>query len=310
MSKIPYVVPVAGSDDFLVRRYVKEWIAYLESQGYLTTHSLPGDLGSELSSAGLTTQKRHFVLESPDIKEDGEALFPEMKGIVVTLVFGDKIPKKWEDLLKPYKSNIFEDVPPYKQGERALAFLEHEIERMGLTMPIELQKALIIKAGTDRGVLAFEVWKVALLASPSTHITEEILAGSIAKLLDAEIEPFVEALKRKNNQKIFRSLTHISETAPSDPTIKICRYVMEMFIPIIQATSCLKAGFSDDDAAQACKTNPWVYKNKVKPVAQFLGEERCISLANLFAETERDVKRGAQRPLVLLESRLLQWCLK
>lgn len=310
MSKTPYVVPVAGSDDFMVRRYIKEWTTHLESQGYKTTQCLPGELGEELSAAGLSDAKRHFVVESPDVKEDGDTLFPPMDGIVVTLVFGDKLPKKWEELLKPHKVTTFDDVPPHKQGDRALAFLAQEVRRQGLELAPELQKALVSKVGTDRGVLSFEVWKAGLLASPSKVITLETLAGSIAPMLDAEIEPFVEALKRKNDQKIFRALAHISDTAPADPTIKLCRYVLEMFVPILQACSCLGLGMADEDAAQACKTNPWVYRNKVKPVAQHLGEDRCVALVNVFADTERDVKLGAQKPLMLLESRLLIWCLK
>lgn len=307
MGKHPYIVPVAGSDDFMVRRYVAEWTRFLEGSGYKTAYCAAGDLGSELSTMGLVDEKRHIVLDTPDIKADSSVLFPEIPGTVVTLVFGDKIPKKWEELLKPYKAHKFEDVPPYKQVERATSFLEQELERQGLQMAPDLQRAMISKAGTDRGVLAFEVWKVKILAAPKTQITVDLLSGSLASLVDADIDPLMDAMKSRSGQKMFRAIQAIRNTSSVDPTIKICRYALEIFIPILQACSCVAQGMSDDDAASACRVHVWVYKNKIRQVAASLGEKHCSNLIHILVDTERDVKRGSQRPLLLLESRLLQW---
>lgn len=212
---------------------------------------------------------------------------------------------KWLEKLP--KNTVLDYSLPEKSwdlGPRAESFLKQELT--GLTISDEIITAIVTKVGTDLGVLSFEALKIRalMLSYGETTVSVRHLKGVLVGMLEASIEPIVNAVGAKDRAALVRALRRVYEGAPADPTIGICYFMFKSALKWLKVLQVRNE--PEDVAAQKTGLHPWIYRTKVAPQARLLGKKRVRAILTVLAQTERKVKSGEISPQVFMETGLLE----
>lgn len=197
--------------------------------------------------------------------------------------------------------------PPYKAGEFALNFLKEEFQNAGLRADDAILAALVKRAGTDLGVLAFETKKLAWLAGykGTDEVTAEDFKSVTSSLNSVDVDDLVSALLSLSKKNVARSLYRIRESFPGDPTMMICGKMTYVLFRWVKAISSHSRGVDPEVAAKNFNTHPWFWKNTVLPQAIRLGESRIKELVGAIACAQTATLTGAVNPWGVLEAKVL-----
>lgn len=179
----------------------------------------------------------------------------------------------------------------------------------GKKLDMALANALVERAGSDFGVVAFEIEKAVTLANiqGSDTITPEILKATMASLLPVNIGPLIDALAARKKAALAKALARVRQThKKEDPTMHVCRFLGESVVKWMQA-AYLDA-LPVNEAAREVGINPWRYENIILPAARRWGREGTVRLVSDLAASERAVLNGAVSPWNVLSARLLAAC--
>ena len=295
-----------GTQGFLRKRFLKKVL-----DKHTDWRVEYGDLEEAVASQGMLGDQVVVVL--PELKERD---LPVLKGLraskeVSVVINQEEKPKakkavafleslkgNWQDLNISLKS--------WEAEKESFAFVDSEIRRLGFQVGNpKISEALVARCGQDLGVLSYEVEKATLLASAegSKVVTPDIVSRSHAGLVEASVEPLIEALGTKQSRMVAHHLSRIRSTSKADPTMKVCAWLAK---PVAK---WLRAAELGPDGADEMGTNEWYYKNKVYPYGSRWGVQGSVGLLGVIATTERALKDGHINAWVELEAGLLRLCL-
>jgi DNA polymerase III delta subunit len=313
------VVIVSGNDPFLRQRFMREILRTKASQGWEIEYAdaaVSGELERALVSGMFVVADTMVVVVNPSkanlevLKRHAE---DEEATKVLLLVYEGKVrkntkfgkwaasdPRRFKEFLVPDKE--------YKLEDYAVSFMKAEAKRLKYKISDPLAQAIIRRAGTDLGVLHYELVKAGMLAEleGSKEITAEHVKGTLAKLTEASIIPVSDALGARNAKRLIRALDHVKQTTKNDPVIHLCRFLWASVKWWIGAAWCLDKGMNHKEAATHLGLNPWRYTNFIAPAARRWGYSDLVALGHALAISERAVLQGRVSPWVGLETRLLR----
>lgn len=317
-DKFPPLMVVSGGQDLLRRRFVKQVISTQKTAGWAILEVdglVPGDVSEALAGDMFSPTQTLAVVTNPE-KVDLDLLEAHhaSKDYITTLFlvvegepdgrtkFGKAV-KGWSEVHKSFPLPT-----EWKAAEVAAKFVQEEVQRYGQQIADGLATALVQRSGTDLGVLAFEVEKIAILAKlAGTKVIEpKHVAQGHAPIAEASVLPVVDALAAKQAKKLARYLAEVRRTSKDDQTMRVSRLIAS------SATKWMQASYLDalppKAAAEELGVHPWYFENKVLPAARRWGKGGTVKLITDLAAAERAVLSGAVDPWLVLTSRLLSAC--
>ena len=199
----------------------------------------------------------------------------------------------------------------YKLGEFAVQFVVAELGRHGKQISERLAEQLVNRVGMDLGYLSFECLKVttymdALGAGP--QVEREHVAKVLSQIGTDDLGRYLEALKVASVPRVLRALTLVREATSEPPTLMPFAWTQNAAIQWLQAAECARQGLTPKEGAARVEMNPWVYENKVLPVARRWGHTNIKNLLHHLARAKASVHRGHLHPWVGLMTHLVQAC--
>lgn len=319
----PPVILVSGSEGYFCRKMIihirqdfvsKSWsikqIDGADRDGLLSTVS--GSMGFLFDTETLVIVSTQVNKIDPDIVNNHRA---NPNPSVVILIYHEGKPRKGSVFAKLYrkapKATKFRfDTPSiYKAPTEATQFCVKEAKFHGRKLDRRLAKALVERAGTDFGVLSYEILKICMLAKIEgiVEIKPGHIAQTISSLVESSVLDLIDAISERQIKRTFSCLERIRRTHHSDPTIKVCRFVSESVLKWLCAVGLDEKKVAPDDAISRMQIRSlWVYNNKFLPSGKRWGRQGLLSLLSVFSESERNVRKGAVDPWSGLLARLMR----
>lgn len=311
---------VSGSQALLRHRLVHQLVQANEAAGVRIDHvdgELPGTVGQAMSGSMFFVGKSLAVVSSPHkgdldlYREHRKAKNPS----TVLLLHYEGDPKgntkfgKFAKELGAKAHQQFAAPDKWKAADQAADFVVREAkEQHGKKIEERLARALVQRAGSNFGVLVFELRKMAILASAagSDTIEAEHVKQGMAELVEVDIGLLLDAFRTRNKKALTNTLHRIRQRAPRDPTMMVCRLVGAEAQKWLQAAS-LKH-MPPKAAAAELGLNAWYFEKKILPVAKRWGVPDLVSLISALAAGERGVLDGHNSPWIGLCCGLLSAC--
>jgi len=318
----PPVTIIAGTQDYLRRKELAAAKAAADQSGRRVETIDGADregLLNTLSAGGVLFQdKVLLVIRNPD-KLDPKHIVPHGNGtdndVALLLYYEGEIKKRGavariSERIPDKFSIDFKGPKAWEADEYAQKFVAKEAKRLKLTMPETLAANLVTICGTDLGVLAFEMQKVAALVryEGETEVKAAHLRQTVASISEAGTMPVVEYLARRNAPRLMRALASMRRTHASDPTMKGIAFVGRNVLQWLQAASLISQGNSEGEISAGLGIHPYIYKTKIAPTAKKWGEKNLAALLSSLADIERGVRSGHVNPWVEFECALLRAC--
>mgnify|MGYP001248618850 CR=1 FL=1 len=320
----PSVLAVTGAQEFLRRRYLKGVQRSFLEQGYKLDYADGSDKSELLTALYGTTDlfldddRKTVVFVSNPEKADINLIkgHSEKKDQDVVLVLDHPGEPRGNTRFGIFvkslgKAHANFPEPPFWEAERvAASFCMNEADSYGKTLTLDKASALVQRVGTDLGFLAFEIQKMCILADVdgSDEITVDHINDGMAPLLQASVNPLMEALAMRDRKGIMRSLERIRLTAKDDPTIQITRLLWVSVSKWLAASDLVEKNVPPDDAASRMGIKPWLYVNKVLPQVRRWPRKDVAKLVRVLAGAERAVFNGGIKPWAVLTTGLIGVC--
>lgn len=217
----------------------------------------------------------------------------------------------------PKQHNIVFNKPEkaYKHPEYAAEFTIAEGRRHGIQIPDTIADGLVAKIGTDLGVLAFEVLKVATYMAArkeGPEVTRDHIRATLTIIGEANLSPLTEALALRSARSVLREMDRLNrelpEDSPSSRTLSVCGWVGGTVTRWLHACVLDEAGASESEASSRMSVPPYVYSRFLLPPARRWGAELLQQLMRSIAVAEASAKSGRIDAWVGLESSLVLAC--
>jgi len=309
MSNILYI---GGDHDFLRDRFVRKVVQSELMKGRKLL-ALDGrddstlfDIGQAFSNVVLFDQKILIHVTYVDRLKDFSFLEHLSDDTIIILLESKKKIKPKKLVLDKKLIKGFNEPSFYKMEEKAVGFLIDELKSRGCTIPRPLAKSVVQGIGTDLGILAFEALKMSHLGPGEINVNT--IKSTLAPLSEVGPDRVIHALESRNPQQLLRSMKIYRRHQRYDPTIALCgRYLSPLFFRWLQAAS---SPYLPKETAEKIGVNPWYWKNKVSPPAVKWGVEGVHGLIRAVSEAQSAVHKGYFSPWTLLETRLIQACVR
>lgn len=320
----PNILIVTGDDGFHRRRLVKDIVAAKIADGWRADQAdgeVPAQLDAALGSGGMFLQetvRTLIVVENPEKipPEVYKEHFEDKGAPAVLLLHYDGNPKgntKFGKYVVTQKKNHRECKQPAKWDIPAACatFCVEEAKRYGLTLDAVLAEKIVELAGADLGVLSFEIRKLAMFADAdgAKTITMQSVPQSLAVILEAQMQPVIEAISARDPKRLSRTLNRLHKTTKQDMTIPLCRVLGPTTLRWYSAVDLRDSGKDAGEGALLLGMNTWYYKNKYLPQMNGWARRDLLGLIRALAVSERKALSGVVNPWVGLVGRLLSACL-
>lgn len=309
---------LSGTEAFLRRRQLNAVVQTAHKDEWAVSHVDGSDrnaVAEALSEPAFFTTGSSLVVVDNAAKIDPALVDAHVKNkqsSTMLLLHHEGKPKAgsaFAKLAKKYakRHRSFETPPLYKQEGEAVKFCVEEAKVRGKELEPRLAKALVVAAGTDLGVLYYEIFKVCTLADVEQldSITLSVLRDGMAEMSEASAFQLLEGLEQKNIKRVCSALDRIKKTHSGDPTMKLCGFLWKFTTQWLAAADLIRQGVSDQESADLMGVSIWYYRNKIFPAAKTWGLGNLKKLVRGLAGAERSVKSGAVNPWNLFSSNLL-----
>ena len=300
---------VSGDNEFLCRRF----IGVLEKKALSKGWNLDWFDGDSLQSLRESLQGTSFLFQEggtlsvaltkgkidPETvlrfyerskKEEGSALVVYHQGKPSAKSAFMEIQKKLKDHHRSYVRPA-----PYKADEAAVAFLSEEAARYDLVIPPRIAKAIVARAGSDIGLLSFEMLKISAYMKYAHPDDTEIGGVHVRRVLSSistNIFSLLNALGKQDVKTVLKSLERIQKFNTPLMTFLLSSWpTILLWYQAAQMTG--SRGVSPDKAASLLGVHKWRYKNIILPVAQRWGPTKLKSLVVHYSSSEAGILKGS-----------------
>jgi hypothetical protein len=255
----PPVVVLSGDEDFLLVREFREAVAVADEMGRSVEYVEGSDreeLSRVLSSSGVLFQDEMLVVVERPEKVDVSLVLSHHEGgssDVTLLLYSPGLIKPGSNLatisdeLPKRLVARFEKVKPWDEYDRAVDFCVAEARKRGFKLPEPLAGAVVKNAGSDLGVLAFEIDKLGhlLKVEGDDVATPSHVKRTLGAFTELGPKPVVDALERREAHAVQRALVNMRRTHAgnlSGATLRCCAFVSRAATDWLHVASLLKEG--------------------------------------------------------------------
>jgi len=313
------VISVSGTNQFECRRYVRDKSKEKRKEGWRVLQvdgAVPGAVRNAASGGVFHKGKLLLVVTNPQkIEVSFLSSYRSENNVLMLHQDGryDKRTKFYKDFVKglPEHRQITFDLPdkPWELETFSVNFCVKEARVRKSRLDKGLAEKLVKLAGTDIGLLSFEILKASTLAEleGSKEITADHLKRTLSVVQEASVMPLCDGLAVRNPVQVGRALRRIKSTRKRDPTIAVCRFVWSAAVAKwVSIGSLLHQGIPEGEIPSLLDLNPHYFSRRLLPVARRWGWKDLTDLVWVLAVSERGVFEGHVSPWRALESRLLQ----
>jgi DNA polymerase III delta subunit len=319
----PPVTVIAGTQDFYRRRELQAAADAADRNGRRVERLMGSDrdgLSRLLSATGVFfSEKVLVIVHKPDgcdpemvlshglQKDNDVAVLLHYEGDLEKVRKKSTVAQVVGKIDKRFTANFLAP-KPWEAQEFAEKFVRKEARGLKLTIEPTLVSNLVTIVGSDLGVLSYELRKALALCkgAGTMEVTGPMLRSSVAAIMEAGAQPVVEYLGQRQVARLARALTAMRRTHASDPTMKGIAFVGRNVLQWVQAASLISAGISPEEISREMEVNPWIFRNKISPIAKKWGEKNLADLLSDLADIERGIKSGHINPWVEFESALIR----
>lgn len=313
----PPVLLVSGSHEFLVRREIQKAVAAANASGRKIAHldASEGEVEDFMSGSLFFPEPTTAIVYHPE-KMDTDFLSSHTQDkkspISLVLVYPKDFTLKSDfgELIAPVPKKhriAFKQPAPYKLEEQATAFVSSEVDRWGKKIAPNLVSALVKKAGTDLGVLSYEVLKAVMYANAlgQGELLPDIVKGTLSMVGGANLPLLMGALGAGSEKATVRSLIQIRESSSQDPTLQVTAWVGNNATQWLHIADLLSREAGEQEVATRVGVHPYILKKDLLAPAKRWGTSRLIRLIRSVADVERAVRSGRISPWTQLEVSLV-----
>lgn len=316
-TKPPPVVLISGSHDFLVRREIQKAVAAANATGRKVAHldASEGEVEDFMSGSLFFSEPTTAIVYHPEKMGSGflaSHTQDKKSPISLVLVYPKDFTLKSDfgDFIAPVPKKhriAFKQPAPYKMEEQAAAFVSSEVERWGKKIAPALVSALVQKAGTDLGVLSYEVLKAVMYANAlgQGDLLPDIVKATLSTVGGANLPQLMEALGAGSEKATVRSLVQIRESSSQDPTLQVTAWVGNNATQWLHIADLLSRDADEQEVATRVGVHPYILKKNLITPAKRWGPSRLVCLLQSVAEVERAVRSGRISPWTQLEVSLV-----
>lgn len=321
--KPPPVVVIAGTEPTLVGREIRNAVRTTEKSGRRVVRADTDAEAVDAMTMASTFGDACLILISIDqvsvetvqeMKEDQ----PKRTGL---LIYSDKpLDEKRHPVLSEIHAGfqVQHNIPKSKKDQQKMASRFARAEAASLmgnkkALEGDLADALVKGVGTDLGIVAFEIAKMAAMARSEGGDTIELshVKALIRGAAGIDMESVRSALRSKDPRKMASALDRIRRTAPSDPVMILLRAKggpADLALTWLRAALLLEKGSSVEEVASRIGVPEWATKRDVLPAVKRWGTPALRDLVQSLARVDRGVLLGSPSPWVSCESALLLGC--
>jgi len=195
-----------------------------------------------------------------------------------------------------------------KSVSHAVEFLESEFARYQVpVVDSKLLTSMAKTAGTDLGVLSFEVEK-AVMASNGGEITVGILRDTIKPTNHFDFTPLRTSLSQLNPTQFLKFMDRAYSRSVSDPTMIFLRGrggVGDLAVAWLQTALLLKQDASLKYVSEVIGAPEWAVKRDHIPASRRWGIIKLLKLVRGVARADSHFVSGCPNPRVLLEAEVI-----
>lgn len=200
----------------------------------------------------------------------------------------------------------FELPKPWEAHDRAVSFCVKEAKSHGIQLAENWAGAMVRNIGTNSGVLAFEVEKLAIYlgALGTTKVQSEHLSATLAAFTELGPKPIVDALERRDLAAAARALTNMRRTHAGQlagAAAQACGFLGHNVRLWLHVAALVGEGLGLDEISEQTGLKSFRLRKNLLPVARRWGEGRLTSLLKSLATVERSVRSGHVNPWVEFE---------
>jgi DNA polymerase III delta subunit len=314
---LPPVSVASGDDRYLRERFARWLKTKMSCSGHTVVEMTKGqdeDLSMIIASTGFLFVEPTFVeLRKPD-KKMLQTCLRQLKNpndnVRILIVFEGSVPSSLSTLTgqipKRYHKT-FKAGSRWKAEEVAVAFVGKEVRTRGRYLPADLAKELVRRAGTDRGLLSFEVRKIVALAGDAPVIESSHL-GAVHRMVELPMFAVVDSLALRSRSQLIESCQVIRETHSGDSTMRLCKTLISSVLKWLKARYYKELGFDTKAASSRLKVNQYVYDKMYRTPVSRWTVKGLLRLLDDLSKVERSVLRGSPNPWAGLVVRLTRAC--
>jgi len=298
------IVVVSGAEPLLRRRAV---LSVLGNRTCAVVHSvveLERAAAPQMFGEPLPIWCRDLTLTEPMLKN-----LECYEELVVVEVDGDPTPKS--PLGKRKEKIRWVSIPspkPWEKKAAAVDFVREEAMRLYLILPDTMAVALVSVAGTDLGVLAFELDKLSMYSKEhgQPEITAKILNQTLGGFVEVGIDDLVVSVGQRNGKSILESLALVERT--HGVTTSTLLKVLGALIYHARIWICCKTLCNGDPGplGERLGLHPFVLKKQHFPHAVKWTEKDLLALIAGLSRVGRAIRQGCLIPHIQLQSVLLE----
>lgn len=305
----PGILMVSGTNVFECHKTVNKMVDSFQSKGWVIerlsalNEERLRDLLSAMPMFGGEEQTLAVVSDSHKVNYD-LALHQHNDPnpfVTVVLLQEGKAKGSHAKLAKnlPAQCQLVRNLPPRHEAEQAAAdFCIEEARGRGLALPYNLALALVRRCGTDYWYLHHEVMKACDLSDVQgcSEITPRQVALSTSALGETPVGHLIDSVSLRDSRGAARAFVRIRTTHGGNPTVKVCRFLLNNITTWITVADLKSKGYSESDAAGRAEVPPWVYRNILLPAAERWDMAGLKVLLREVSLIDRAARSGAVDP--------------
>jgi len=319
----PPVVVLSGSHDYLREREIREAVTVADVNGRSVEYVVGSDrdeIARILSSTGVFFKEEALVVvdDPEDVDADMVLRHHERADNSTVLLLHQKGAIKATSNLGRVVKGLpdrfvakFEKPKPWEEVDHAAQFCVNEAKKFGKRLDEPLARAIVKNAGSDLGVLSFEVRKLSFLldARGESHVEAAHVKSTIASFSELGPKPVVDAIEKKDLAAASRALANMRRTHagnPSGATLLACAWIGRSATTWLYVASLHEEGYNLGELSARTGMHEFLLKKTHLPVVRRWGKGRLISLVKSISRVERSVRSGHLHPWVELECAVFQ----
>lgn len=322
-AKPPAIVVIGGTHDYLRDREVKNAKLVASKSGLDIIEAYDdAEAVDALTSAGTFGSSCLVVIDAKkaDLETVEEIKKTPVKGSCLLLVVPGALSEKKYPAIAPVHGGYRKEHsrPTSRKALKTLAvrFSQAEADRLvggKGCLPERLAEALVGAAGTDLGVLSFEVQKMSALARSRGEptINLDMVRSQVRASSDIDMGPLRDALRARSASRVAKELDKIRRRAPDDPLMLMLRAKggpADLAVSWLQVSIMLRRKASPSEISSRLGIPAWSLERDHLPAAKAWSIPGLRKLVADIAWVDATALRGAPAPWAAFEGALLRAC--
>jgi len=308
-KKPPPVCMLSGAEDYLVRNEIAKAIQGAEATGRIVERISGTDkegLVDLMSTTGVLFDEKYLVIVDDPEKMDVQVVQDHYERgdsslALVIHVDGEikakSAPGKIAKFLPQNLVAKFSSPKPWERDAWAAKYVLDWVRDKGFSIDISIANGIVTTAGTDLGILSFEVEKIALLAESEgvKEVTPDLVRRTLTSFSEASVLPVVDALGEKQLNRLSSALYRVRQTTggpKSGAVLKTMALVNFNVVKWLEVKALLDQGENPSGVAIQTGLNEYVLKKNILPVVRKWDQGSLVSLLSGLSRIERGIRSG------------------